>query len=132
MYITVNELARILNKTKRQIQYMISNKIAQPINPDTHRRDGGYRFSSSEVERLKERYNRNDLSLKEASRLVGITPQYLNQLALDNKIQSSMVSISHRLERRFTKEDCEKILVELKQKKHSKRNNQYGKKLANS
>ncbi|MCM3164697.1 MULTISPECIES: hypothetical protein [Metabacillus] len=131
MYITVNELASILNKTKRQIQYMISNRIAQPINPDTHRRDGGYRFSSTEVERLKEIYNRNDLSLKEASRIVGITPQYLNQLALVNKIQSSMVSVGHRLERRFTKEDCESILVELKQKKHSKRNNQYGKRLSN-
>ncbi|MFD2216407.1 hypothetical protein [Metabacillus endolithicus] len=131
MYITVNELASILNKTKRQIQYMISNKFAQPINPDTHRRDGGYRFSPTEVERLKEIYTRNDLSLKEASRIVGITPQYLNQLALDNKIQSSMVSIGHRLERRFTKENCKKILVELKQKKHSKRNNQYGRKLSN-
>jgi hypothetical protein len=129
MYISVSKLSDELNKTIWQIQYMVKNRIAIPVNPDTHRRDGGYRFTTEELERLKKIYKRSDFSLKEAANLVGITPQYLNQLAMDNKISSQMVRIGKREERRFEENSCIVLRNELNSKTHSKRHRQYGEKL---
>lgn len=129
MYITVEKLSKELNKSIRQIQYMVKNGVAIPVNLDTHRRDGGYRFSVTEIQRLKKIYNRDDLSLKEASKIVGVTPQYLNQLAIENKISSEMVLIGNREERRFEEKNCHILRDDLNSKSHSKRHIKYGEKL---
>ncbi len=129
MYLTLEEVAKKLNKTRQQIQYLIKTNVAQPVNKDTYRRDRGYRFSIEEVNRLIERFSHNGLSLKEAARIVGVSPQYLNKLAKENVIKSRMITFGQRPERYFTLEDCEALKNKLQQNICSKRNKEYGIKL---
>jgi len=118
MYLTLNELASMINKTKRQIRYMIDNDIAYPINPDTYRSDGGYRFSKEEAERLQAMYASDDkLSLNEAAEIAGISAQYLSRLAKDDYVESELVTIGQHQERKFTPENIKQLQERLNERK---------------
>lgn len=128
MYLTVQEVAAALNKSSRQVRYMVEQGSAYPVNPDTYRRDGGYRFTQQELERLKGIYITPHLSLSEAAKLIGISPQYLNTLALEGKVSSQLVQVGNRDERRFEREECVRFKQEIEQQTHTRRN-KYGKRL---
>ena len=118
MYLTLDDLASMINKTKRQIRYMIDNDIAHPINPDTYRSDGGYRFSKEEADRLQSMFAPdNRLSLNEAAETVGITAQYLSRLALEGFVESELVTVGQHKERRFTQENIKQLKENLNNRK---------------
>ncbi|MFS1519498.1 helix-turn-helix domain-containing protein [Bacillus sp. SCS-151] len=129
MYLSIEELATKLGRTKRQIQYAIKQGTVRPVNLDTYRRDGGYRFTLEEFERLKELHTDNRLSLKQAAEMVGITPQYLNSLTRQGIIESELVQIGEQQVRKFEEEACIKLKEDLDARIHTKRSANYGKKL---
>lgn len=129
MYLSVKELADFLDKTERQILYMVNQGVANPINSDTYRSDGGFRFTQEEADRLKSMYKNDKLTLSEAAEFIGITPQYLNQLAIEKKISSQLIKIGKLHKRLFEPKDCIELKEELDEKKGTRRT-KYGIKLA--
>jgi len=128
MYYTMKDAADTLGRTERQTKYLIKNGVLNPVNKDTYRRDGGYRFSREHVWEVKQKLSPSGLKLKEAAALVGITPQYLSKLSLEGVVNSRLVKIGKRTERRFNKED----LMELKktlEENPSKNLQKFGKKI---
>ncbi|OIJ09398.1 hypothetical protein BKP35_16200 [Anaerobacillus arseniciselenatis] len=119
MYLTLLQAANELDRTERQVRYLVKTGIILPINQDTYKRDGGYRFSQDEVERIKEMLKPEGISLRKAAEIVGVTPQYLNSLALKGEIDSDLVLIGNKKERRFKKEECIKFRSQLKVRTHS-------------
>lgn len=129
MYLSLKQTAVELGKTERQVRYLINENLISPVNPDTYRRDGGYRFAIHEVQRVKENFNQEGLSLRNASKLIGITPQYLSRLAIEGKIASKLVQVGNRMERYFSTESCNDLQSQIKIKS-SKKVAHFGKKLA--
>lgn len=113
MYLTLSQTSKELERTERQVSYLIKTKVLLPANQDTYKRDGGYRFTEEEVQRVKGIIKVEGLSLRAAAQLVGITPQYLNSLALKEKIKSELVVIGHKKERRFQVKDCLELKTQL-------------------
>jgi hypothetical protein len=77
---------------------------------------------------VKEKLTPEGISLRQAADIVGITPQYLNKLALDGEIKSNLVVIGNKKERRFQKEDCVKFKSFMRKKTH-KSISRFGEKL---
>lgn len=128
MYLTLAQAAEKLDRTERQVRYLIKNGILVPANQDTYKRDGGYRFSLEEVSKAEQVIKPEGISLRKAAQIVGITPQYLNSLALNGQVDSVLVLIGNKSERRFKKEDCLELRNTLQRKTH-KSVAQYGEKL---
>jgi len=128
MYYTLKEVASILGKSERQIKYMIKNGIIRPVNKDTYRRDGGYRFSKEHILEVQQKISPSGIKLKEAAAIVGITPQYLSKLSLEGFVESQLVEIGKRTERRFKLEDLHKLKDYLKQNKYNQYQ-EFGKRL---
>jgi hypothetical protein len=106
MYLTLAQTAKELDRTERQVRYLVKTSVLSPANQDTYKRDGGYRFSLEVVEQVKEQLKPEGISLRKAAEIVGVTPQYLNSLALKGDIESNLVKIGNKSERRFKSEDC--------------------------
>ncbi|MEF3304152.1 hypothetical protein [Paenibacillus sp. GYB003] len=102
--VSISQLAESLGKSVRTIQHWVASGVARPINLDTYRRDGGYTFSADEAERLSKLFG--GLGAKEAAEIVGVTPQYLNELALSGHIPSELRKVGKRERRFYKKEDC--------------------------
>ncbi|MEF2247971.1 hypothetical protein [Paenibacillus sp. IITD108] len=120
-FTTIQELSQKLNRSIRTLQHWVAIGRAFPSNTDTHRRDGGYVFSQMEVERLEKLFM--GLSSSEAAKIIGITPQYLNDLALNRQINSELRLVGNREQRFYTKEDCLKLkssLTSINNKKSNK------------
>ncbi|RTR26563.1 MerR family transcriptional regulator [Robertmurraya yapensis] len=128
MYLTLSQASKELDRTERQVRYLIKIGVLSPANQDTFRRDGGYRFSEDEVKRAKEKLKLEGISLRKAAQIVGVTPQYLNSLALAEKIDSKLVQIGNKTERRFNEKDC----IDFKEHLHTRTHKsiaKYGEKL---
>lgn len=128
MYLTLEQAARELDRTERQVRYLVKTGILLPANQDTYKRDGGYRFSQEVVEKVKEKLKPEGISLRKAAEIVGITPQYLNSLALKGEIDSVLVMIGNKKERRFRMKDCLSFIEHFKSRTH-KSVSQFGEKL---
>lgn len=128
MYLTLEQAARELDRTERQVRYLVKTGILLPANQDTYKRDGGYRFSKEVVEEVKIKLEPEGISLRKAAEIVGITPQYLNSLALKGEIDSELVMIGNKKERRFNMNDCINFSEQLKSRTH-KSVSQFGEKL---
>jgi hypothetical protein len=118
MYLTLEQAARELDRTERQVRYLVKTGILFPANQDTYKRDGGYRFSQEVVEEVKLKLEPEGISLRRAAEIVGITPQYLNSLALKGEIESELVMIGNKKERRFQIKDCMSFIEHFKRKTH--------------
>lgn len=127
-YITVQELASRLKKSPRTITNWVKRGIAHPVNPDTYRRDGRYVFSEDEVNRLQSLFSK--LSLQEAANIVGITPQYLNQLAIEGEIESELITYGKQKRRRFNKSDCLLLKEKIEKQEHTRATQKYGKRIS--
>lgn len=128
MYLTLSQTSKELDRTERQVRYLVKTHVLLPANQDTYRRDGGYRFLKEEVIRVKGVLEVEGLTLRVAAHLVGKTPQYLNSLALNGKINSELVLIGHKKERRFKEKDCLALKCQLDTGTH-KSVAKYGEKL---
>lgn len=124
--VSITKLAESLGKSVRTIQHWVASGVAKPINLDTYRRDGGYTFSVAEAERLVKLFG--GLGAKEAAEIVGVTPQYLNELALSGHIPSELRKVGKRERRFYKKEDCLMLRKQL-QSDINKKTTKFGTKL---
>ncbi|KGP72362.1 MerR family transcriptional regulator [Pontibacillus yanchengensis] len=129
MYYSIDYVANVLGKSKRQVQYLVQQGLTEPINLDTYRRDGGYRFSEEEVRRLRDVFKLPGISVKEAARQLEMTPQYLMQFIREGQINSEIVTIGNRRRRWFHQEEIERFKNFLSQRAQAKRMGEYGRKI---
>jgi len=129
VYIPLIQVATRLNISPRSVKNMVSQGIIQPVNPDTYRRDGGYKFLEEDVKKLIQQ-QLNKLSLRKAAALIGITPQYLNQLAKSKEkwIDSEVTTEGKQKRRWFKEEDC-RLLMQKMANKELNSTIRYGRKL---
>jgi len=126
--IHIKELAALVNKSVRTIQHWVAIGDAKPVNADTYRRDGGYMFTEDEVNRLKQIHGK--LSSKQAAEMIGITSQYLNQLALVGTVESQINIVGQQKRRFYMKEDIVKLRDHLQERAgKNRKTNRFGKKL---
>jgi hypothetical protein len=118
MYLTLEQAARELDRTERQVRYLVKTGVLLPANQDTYKRDGGYRFSLEVIKEVKSKLEPEGISLRKAAEIVGITPQYLNSLALKGEIESKLVTIGNKKERRFQLKDCMSFIAHFKSRTH--------------
>ncbi|KGX84640.1 helix-turn-helix domain-containing protein [Pontibacillus litoralis] len=129
MYYSIEQVAAQLHKTKRQIQYLIQQGLANPMNKDTYRRDGGYRFTEEEVERIIDHFSMEGLTVKEAARYLGITPQYIMHFVKKGEL-SSLVTYKGKQKRRyFTKEEIDRFKNILNDTREVNQEGIYGRKV---
>lgn len=126
MYYSIEQVCQKLDKNERQIRYMINQGRMKPINPDTFRRDGGYRFSEEEVQRVKNEMTLPGFSVKEAAREIGITPQYLLQFVSSGDIKSDIKWIGQKRRRYFDKEEIQRFKSFLSKERETNRTGEYG------
>lgn len=107
-YMSQSEIAQKLNKSKNTISLWVKNGVITPVNPGTYRSDGGYRFDVEEYERICKIFTGDMLSLTDAAKEVGISPQYLSTLATAHppQIPSQLVQFGKQKRRVFRRADC--------------------------
>jgi len=115
-YLSQDELAVLLDKPSRKIKQWVEMGMAAPVNPDTYRSDGGYRFSEEEYARLKLLFGPDMLSLSDAAKLIGISKQYLTTLAKADppEISSQLINYGKQPRRIFRRADCESLKAALR------------------
>lgn len=118
MYLTLSQAAKELDRTERQVRYLVKTGVLSPVNQDTYKRDGGYRFSLEVVEQIKDALKPEGISLRKAAEIVGVTPQYLNSFALKGTISSELVLIGNKKERRFQEKDCLEFRDKIQKRTH--------------
>lgn len=126
MYYSIEQAAELLHKSKRQLQYLVQQGYIKPVNPDTYRRDGGYRFTEEQLKLAKEQYEPEGYSVNEVANMLGITSSYLMQLVQKENIETLIVYKGKQKRRFFTEEQfrkCENIVKQLSQKN---RQGEYG------
>lgn len=126
MYYSLEQICKRLHKNERQIRYMVNQGRLHPVNQDTYRRDGGYRFSEEEIQRVEQMLDLPGLTVKEASRELEITPQYLLQFVSKGTIESEVKWIGKKKRRFFQKEEINRFKSQIKEGDHAKRTGEYG------
>ncbi|GGC98811.1 helix-turn-helix domain-containing protein [Pontibacillus salipaludis] len=126
MYLSIQQVSKKLHKSERQIRYMIKQEQIMPVNPDTYRRDGGYRFKEEEIEHIRRTYDMNGLTVKEAAKRAGISPQYLMQFVGKGEVESFTKIIGKQKRRFFELEEIERFKDRLKERTVSNREGEYG------
>ena len=107
-YISQLEMATKFNKSKNTITLWVRKGFITPVNPDTYRSDGGYRFDVKEYERVLKIFSGDMLFLSDAAKEVGISPQYLSTLATADppQIPSQLFQYGKQMRRVFRRADC--------------------------
>lgn len=126
MYLSIQQVSKKLHKSERQIRYMVKQEQIMPVNPDTYRRDGGYRFKEEEIEHIRRTYETNGLTVKEAATRAGISPQYLMQFVGKGDVESFTKIIGKQKRRFFELEEIERFKDRLKERTVSNREGEYG------
>ncbi|RUS45001.1 MerR family transcriptional regulator [Cohnella sp. AR92] len=106
-YISQKEMANQLNKSVNTIRHWVEKGLITPVNPDTYRSDGGYRFTDEEYQKLKKKwFDQDTLFVVDAAKLIGVSKQYLGVLAKSDQIPSQMIMYGSQLRRVFKRSDC--------------------------
>ncbi|QSS98376.1 helix-turn-helix domain-containing protein [Pontibacillus sp. ALD_SL1] len=126
MYLSIQQVSKKLHKSERQIRYMIKQEQIMPVNPDTYRRDGGYRFKEEEIDYIKQTYEPNGLTVKDAAKRAGISPQYLMQFVRKGEVESFTKIIGKQKRRFFELEEIDRFKDRLQERTVSNREGEYG------
>jgi len=129
MYYSIEQICKKLHKNERQIRYMVKQERLKPVNPDTYRRDGGYRFSLEEMERVEQTLELPGMSVKEAAQELGITPQYLLQFVSNGDVESEVKWIGQKKRRYFQKEEIQRFKDQLIEGRQTNRMGEYGRRV---
>ncbi|SDP29661.1 hypothetical protein SAMN04487897_1692 [Paenibacillus sp. yr247] len=110
-YISQKEMAKKFNKTKNTIALWVRKGFITPVNSDTYRSDGGYRFDVEEYERVCKIFTGDMLFLGDAAKEVGVSPQYLSTLANADppQIPSQLFQYGKQMRRVFRRADCKAL-----------------------
>ncbi|KGP93288.1 hypothetical protein N780_12005 [Pontibacillus chungwhensis BH030062] len=126
MYLSIQQVSKKLHKSERQIRYMIKQEQIMPVNPDTYRRDGGYRFKEEEIDYIKQTYEPGGLTVKGAAKRAGISPQYLMQFVRKGEVESFTKIIGKQKRRFFELEEIDRFKDRLQERTVSNREGDYG------
>jgi len=126
MYYSLEQTCKRLHKNERQIRYMVKQGRLNPVNPDTFRRDGGYRFTEEEIQRAEKILELPGLSVKEAAQELEITPQYLLQFVSSGDVESEVKWIGKKKRRYFQKEEIRRFKQQLSEGRQTNQSSEYG------
>jgi hypothetical protein len=131
-YLSQREIADHFKKSERTIGLWVKKGMINPVNPDTQRSDGGYRFALEEFERVNKLFSSDILFRSKAAKLIGITPEYLGMLAKANPPQIPCQIIDYGDQKRivFRKADCIAIIDVMKKRDHTPYIRENGRELA--
>ncbi|MFF2154449.1 helix-turn-helix domain-containing protein [Paenibacillus chitinolyticus] len=83
-YLNVKEVSILLGITSSSIYNLIDhpdpNKKLEPVNRETYKGDGGYRFKHEDVEKIKPIYLKHDLTTSKAAEQLGKSKSFLQKL----------------------------------------------------
>ncbi|WP_054025078.1 helix-turn-helix domain-containing protein [Bacillus sp. FJAT-28004] len=90
-YLNVAEAAEEIGVTTTSLYKLVNHsdqsKRLEPVNRQTHRGDGGFRFTREEIDRVKVLYKKDDLTSAEAAKRMGRSTTYIHKLINDNSIE---------------------------------------------
>ncbi|MDP5273566.1 helix-turn-helix domain-containing protein [Chengkuizengella axinellae] len=90
-YMSITEVANEFNISKTSVYKLMEHsnteKRLEPINKETHRGDGGYRFKAQDVERIKAFYEKKDLTSSDAAKILNVSTTYIHKLIKNKEIK---------------------------------------------
>lgn len=101
-YLSLEEVCDRVGLTKNQLGYLIKYKHIEPINLDTWKADGGYRFEQEDVKRLEELY-KDSLTLKEAAEFLNKSKTYVHNAAKNGILPFKEIAKGKSTERLYLK-----------------------------
>lgn len=90
-YLNINQVAEELNVTISTVYKLIDHsdplKKLEPVNMESYRGEGGYRFREEDVERIKPYYISKDLTTTQAAARIGRSKTFLQNLMKNGELQ---------------------------------------------
>ncbi|MGF2773296.1 helix-turn-helix domain-containing protein [Bacillus cereus] len=120
-YLSFEEVRESVSLTKNQLSYLIKYKQIEPVNPNTWKADGGYRFDAEDVKSLKEMY-KDSLTLKEAAEFLNKSKTYVHNAAKDGILPFKEIAKGKSTERLYLKSDLETFKQEIENTSKEKSN----------
>lgn len=111
-YKTFEEICEQAKLSKNQLRYLIKHKKIEPINQDTWKSDGGYRFEEEEAQRIIEAY-KDYLSLKDAAAYLQKSRTYVHNIAKQGSLPFKEVEKGKTTEKLYHLKDLEKFKRQL-------------------
>ncbi|MFS1513112.1 helix-turn-helix domain-containing protein [Chengkuizengella sp. SCS-71B] len=88
---SINEVAKEFNISKTSVYKLMEHtnteKRLEPINRETHRGDGGYKFKAQDVERIKSFYKKKDLTSSDAAKILNVSTTYVHKLIKNKDLE---------------------------------------------
>lgn len=88
---SINEVATEFNISKTSVYKLMEHsnteKRLEPINRETHRGDGGYKFKEEDVERIKQFYKKTDLTSSDAAKILNVSTTFIHKLIKNNEVE---------------------------------------------
>ncbi|WP_240420269.1 hypothetical protein [Paenibacillus periandrae] len=130
-YLSQKEMAQKFKKSSNTIRLWVEKGMLNSVNPDTHRSDGGYRFTEEEYERLNQLFGSDSLFQSEAAEIIGISKQYLGLLAKADPpgIPSQWIPYGKQQRRIFRRADCIALKMALSKREHTQFTREGGREL---
>lgn len=122
MYISFQDICEMTNRSRSQISFLISKGVLQPVNPNSFRADGGYRFKRADIEAYLEAEKKKKeewLTLKEAAMYLGRSKTYVLQNVEKGRVSYKEEQQTKRTIRIYNKKELDKIRNELEEE-HTK------------
>ncbi|AZJ24601.1 DNA-binding protein (plasmid) [Bacillus wiedmannii bv. thuringiensis] len=107
-YKTFEEVCEQANLSRNQLRYLIKYKKIEPINRDTWKADGGYRFEQEDAQQLAEEY-KDYLSLKNAAVYLQKSRTYVHNAAKEGSLPFKEVAKGKTTERLYHLKDLEEF-----------------------
>ncbi|MEK4297366.1 helix-turn-helix domain-containing protein [Paenibacillus sp. FSL R5-0914] len=89
-YLNINQVAEELKVTLSTVYKLIDHpdplKKLEPVNPESYRGEGGYRFRKEDVERIKPLYISKDLTTTQAAARIGRSKTFLQNLMRNGEL----------------------------------------------
>ncbi|NBI27456.1 helix-turn-helix domain-containing protein [Chengkuizengella marina] len=87
---SIQDVAKAFHISKTSVYKLMEHsnreKRLEPINRETHRGDGGYKFKVQDVERIKTFYKKKDLTSSDAAKILNVSTTYVHKLIKNNEL----------------------------------------------
>ncbi|WP_338022316.1 helix-turn-helix domain-containing protein [Bacillus manliponensis] len=112
VYYSFQEVCNLLDKTRSQVSYLISNGRINPANPNTWRGDGGYRFEKKEINDYLEEVKSKEkplLTLSEAAKYLGRSKSFIQQAVNKGILPFEEIRNKKRNTKLYNRKELDKI-----------------------
>ncbi|QWI47064.1 helix-turn-helix domain-containing protein [Bacillus mycoides] len=107
-YKTFEEICKEANLSKNQLRYLIKHKKIEPINRDTWKGDGGFRFEDDKAQLIIDEY-KGYLSLKDAAAYLQKSRTYVHNIAKQGSLPFKEVVKGKTTEKLYHLKDLEEF-----------------------